>query len=200
MTGASARGDGASRHVAPDAAGADGRRPRRGAARAHAARGGVRFRRARRGAVHGRRPARGASRRRRARPVARCAGSSTAIGRASVAQSGGAARDGPRRRDAGRRLGPAADGRVPRAQLALLRRSRARSRTRRSTRRWAARITARSAASRRRSRPASRWSGIKEPSQQLPLLEPGAGRRRDRPARQRSTACATSSSPTRCSC
>ena len=36
--------------------------------------------------------------------------------------------------------------------------------------------------------------------QQLPLLEPGAGRRGDRSARRTSTASGTSSSPTRCSC
>ena len=116
------------------------------------------------------------------------------------AQRRRAARARPRRRDARHRLGPAADGAVPRAQLALPRRSRARSRTRPSTRRSAARTTARSAASRRRSRAASRRWASSSDVEQLSLLEPDARRRADRPARQRATASGTSRSPTRCSC
>ncbi len=64
----------------------------------------------------------------------------------------------------GHRLGPAADGPLPRPQLALLRRSRARSPTPRSTPRSAARTTAASAASRRRSRAASRWRATRRAS------------------------------------
>ena len=89
---------------------------------------------------------------------------------------------------------------LPRAQLALLRRAVSASRTPRSTRRSAARTTARSAASRRRSRAAKQARGLQRRRQQLPLLEPGARRRADRPARRRATASATSRSPTRCSC
>ncbi len=99
--------------------------PRRGAAGAHAGRGGVRLRRARRGALRHRRLDRRACAPRQSPTCRRCAGSSTDQGQACRQQSGRAAGDGRRDRDAGRCLGSAADGPVPRAQLALLRRSRA---------------------------------------------------------------------------
>ena len=65
------------------------------------------------------------------RPAAKCPGWGIATSGhcGSPPNAGGAARHGPRRRDARHRVGPAADGRVPRAQLALLRPSASASRT-----------------------------------------------------------------------
>ena len=136
------------------------------------------------------------------RPTRTClasAASSIGIDGRVVAQRGRAARERPRRRDAGRRVGSAADDALSRAQLALLRRSRARA-VRRDL------------------------HDARLPVPLLVLLHPGAvqgGRAGARPASRASTATAsgarrasstrstcsstatasaTSSSPTRCSC
>ena len=106
---------------------------------------------------------------------------------------------GSRRRDAGARLGPAADEAIPRPQLALPRRPRSASRTPRSTRRSAAPITASSAASRRRSRAAKEAAGWKATANSYRYWSPDAVVGADRNAGRRITASATSRSPTRCS-
>ena len=94
---------------------------------------------------------------------ARCAGPLVSRRTARCAQhSRSAAGRRSRRRDARRRLGPAADGQLPGPQLALPRRPASASPTRPSTRRSAVPTTAPSAASRPRSRAARRPAASSE--------------------------------------
>ncbi len=165
---------------------------------ADAGRGGLRLRRTRRGPLRGRRLDRGASRRRRARPV-EGARARLPFRAWRGEQSGRAARDGRRDRDAGRRVGSAADGPVPRAQLALLRPPRAAAvrRDLHDARLSVPLLVLLHPGAVQGRRAGGRHQGV---GQQLPLLEPGAGRRRRSIGSSTGTASATSSSPTRCSC